>query len=90
MLFPPARRHGGDRLRGVEELHESSVQGILGADHDKASVLDQSLENLRAVAQMVHRNADIGSNGVPHEGIHIVRKFGLEQPLDGRPDPVND
>ena len=36
-------------LHAIEELDDSGFQGVLGADHEEARVLDQLFENFRAV-----------------------------------------
>ena len=51
-----------DSRRTVEELDDAGLQRVLGADDAEPLVLDQLLEDLRPVAQVVDRGADVGAN----------------------------
>ena len=48
----------------IKKLHDSRFQTILGT-HDKQPImLNQLLENFRAVAQMINRRTDVGSDSL--------------------------
>ena len=74
----------------VEELDHARLQRILGAHDDQAIVLDQLLEDLRAVAQVIYGGADIGPNCLCDQCISIVSEVGREELLDRRAHPIDD
>ncbi len=72
-------------LDTIEEFNDASVQRVLGTDHEEAIVPDQLLENIRAMSQMVHRNADVGPNSLPHQRSQVVRRSVFSNPsTEGR------
>ena len=55
----------------LEELDNSRLERVFRADDQQPGLPDQPLQQLRAVPQMVHRHADIGSNRLAHERVRI-------------------
>src|SRR5882672_4291403 len=70
-VFPSCAVHGGrTRLpalwvalrQTVKEIDDTGLQGVLGANDQEAGLLDELLDDVRAVPQVPHRRADIGAN----------------------------
>ena len=91
MLRPQGSRPGlAGRGNTVEELDDAGLERVLGADDDQAVVCDQLLEDLRAMAQVVRRDADVRAHGLLHQGLGVVPQIRGEQRLDRRAHPVDD
>ena len=50
-------------LETVEEFDEAGLEGVFGADHFEAIVLNEVFQNSGTVAQLVGRSADVGADG---------------------------
>ena len=74
----------------IEELHDASLQGVLGADDLQPVILDQLLEHLRAVSQVIHGGADVGPDSLGYQRLHIVPEVGRQQSLDRGSHAVHD
>src|SRR6266404_6002723 len=48
--------------QSVEEIDDAGLQGVLGADDHESGLLDELLNDVRAVPQVLHRRLDIGAN----------------------------
>lgn len=72
----------------IEELNLAGLQGILGAHHLEAILLDQLLQYLGPVPQVISGGANVGPDRLPHECLRISSQLGVEQSRDGRPHPV--
>jgi hypothetical protein len=78
------------RGRSLEEIDYSTLQGILGPNNEQAVVLYQFFQDLRAVAQVIDRYANVGPNCFPDQCIGFVSKISGEKSLDGRSHAVDD
>ena len=56
----------------IEEINYTCLQRILGAYDEESIPQDQLLKDFRAVSQMVGGEADVGSDGVPHQRLWVV------------------
>lgn len=74
----------------IEEIDDPALERILGTDNEKSVALDQLFEYGRAVPEMVRGRADVGSDGVPHQGRRIMPEIRREQGFDGWPNTIDD
>jgi hypothetical protein len=78
-------------LRGaVKELDIAGLKGVLGSNDEKPIVPDQLLEKSRTMSELVHRCADVRSDGFTHEGRTVTPKLRREKPFDRGAHPVDD
>jgi Ca2+/H+ antiporter, TMEM165/GDT1 family len=82
----------GPQLFGnaVEKVDHAGVQGIFRSHHHQAFVIDEMLENVRAVPQLIGGHADVGAYGMMDQHLRIVRERGIHQRLDGGAHPPHD
>ena len=66
----------------LEELYSSRFEGVLSADYHKPSILNQPLEQVRSVAEMVDRCANVRPHCVMNEIIERNVWIGAQQLLD--------
>src|SRR4029077_13100985 len=91
MVFRMARAPGSGAPRHpIEELDDAGLQRVFGADDEQALVLDQLLEQLRAMAQVIRRGADVGPHGLLDQCGPVFLEAGREQSLDRGTDAVYD
>src|SRR5262249_56108726 len=84
-------RGGALRRHAIEEGNHTGLERVLRTDHEQPVVLDELLEQLRAVAQVIGRHADVGAHGLLLQSLPVARwRSVLEQALDGRADAVDD
>ena len=74
----------------IKKINLAGFEGIFGTDDEQALVLDELLKNLRAVAQLVHRHANIRSAGLANQLIRTVAESGRQERFDGWANPVDD
>src|SRR6185503_9516337 len=90
MSYSAAIRVGDVGILFLEELYDSGLQRILGAHHHEPLLVDQVFEHLGAVAQVVHRRADVGAYGLTHQRFLVVPQLGAQQRPHGRTHPIDD
>src|SRR5882724_11399892 len=56
------RVEAGGLIRHVEEVDLAGFQRVLGTDDQQAVLVDQLFEDLRAVAQVIRGDADVGAD----------------------------
>ena len=91
-------RHGDERSwplgvglrQSVEEIDDAGLQGVLGADDHESGLLDELLNDVRAVPQVLHRRLDIGADRRTAQGVKIVPEFRRQQAFDGWPYQIHD
>src|SRR5438105_14022540 len=80
-------------LRGretIEEVHFAGSEVVDAADDGEAAFGDEALDDLGAVAELVHRGADVRADGGAHQRVGVRREVRLEQGLDRGTDAVDD
>src|SRR5688572_27837282 len=77
-------------LGDIEEIDHSGVQRVFSANHQEPGVLNQSLEDFRSMAQMVHGSSDGGPHGLTHQDFRIVSQLGSQQRLDGWSNAIHN
>src|SRR4051812_41100200 len=78
------------RRYAVEEIDQSRLDVILGADDEQAIARDELFEDLGAVAQVIRRGADVGTHALLDERIAIVPQIRREEGGDGRAHSIDD
>src|SRR5262245_50333863 len=66
-------------ISGVEELDDAGLERVLGADDHQAFLVDELLQQCRAMSQMAHRNADGGTHRLLHDRLVVVGAVGHPQ-----------
>ena len=56
----------------VEEIDETGIEGVFGADDDEFIFFDQVLEDGGSAAEVVGGVADVGADGLVEESFRIV------------------
>ena len=65
-------------LHSIKEVDDARFERVLGADDDEALLLNQLLQDIRAVPQLAGGDADVGAHGLPHERLLVVAKLRLQ------------
>ena len=73
----------GDSVDAIKKLNPSGLERILSADHDKLTLLNALLQDIRPMAQVIRGGADVSPTGVTHQSIVIVAKLGGQERGDG-------
>src|SRR4051812_20437910 len=68
-----ARRHT------IEKFDHTRFEGIFGTYDEQFILLDELLEQLRAVAQMIRRHPDVGTYGFMNEMVVIANYIRVHQ-----------
>jgi hypothetical protein len=81
------RSRGGE---AVKELHKAGFQGVFGANDQEAGVLDEVLDDGRAMAEVVGSGADVGTDGLVEESVGVGLEAGGQEAGDGGADALDD
>src|SRR5687767_4016164 len=74
----------------IEEIDHTGLQRILRSDDHQSFVLNQLLENLRAMAQVIDGCPNVRANSLIDERLRIVSQLRSQQALHGGTHPVHD
>lgn len=85
----------GARLLGglghpVKKVNDARLQAILRANDQQPVILNEMLQNVRAMTQVVGGSANVRANGVRDKSFGVLPEGCGQQGLDGGTDPVDD